>query len=92
MAPNKLGLHQPSEHWKHGQKGEDAEEHQHPYAHTFLVSLILFVFLDAIHIFTDTFFGFWRNVDTANATVLVGGNMCLRFGTLWHVLDFLLHG
>ena len=57
-----------------------------------LFLLILFVFLDAIRIFTDTFFGFWRNVDTANTTVLVRGNMCLRFGTLGHVLDFLLHG
>ena len=91
MASNKLGLHQPGEHWKDGQKGEDAEEHQHPNAHTLLVFLILLVFLDTIRIFTDTFFGFWRNINATNTTMLVRRNVCLRFGTLWHVLDFLLH-
>ena len=71
MASNKLGLHQPGEHWKHGQKGEDAEEHQHPNTHTLLIFLILFVFLDAIRIFADAFFGFWRNIDSTNTTMLV---------------------
>ena len=69
-------------------KGEDAEEHQHPYTHTFLVSLILFVFLDAIRIFTDTFFGFWRNVDTTNTTVLVGGICACALERLGMFLTF----
>ena len=71
MASNKLDLHQPGEHWKDGQKGEDAEEYQHPNAHALLILLILLVFLDAIRIFTDTFFGFWRNVNTANTAVFM---------------------
>ena len=71
MASNKLGLHQSGEHWKDGQKGEDAKEHQHPNAHALLILLILFVFLDAIRIFTDTFLGFWRNVDATNTAVFV---------------------
>ena len=71
MASNKLGSHQPCEYWQHCQKGEDAEEHQHPNAHTLLVFLILLVFLDAIRIFTDTFFGFWRNINATNTTMLV---------------------
>ncbi len=71
MAPNKLGSHQPGEHWKHCQEGEYTEEHQHPNAHTLLIFLILFVFLDTIRIFANTFFRFLRNVNTANTTVFV---------------------
>ena len=59
MAPNKLGSHQTCEYWQHCQKGEDAEEHQHPNTHALLVLLILFVFLNTISIFTDTFFCLW---------------------------------
>ena len=54
MASNKLGLHQPGEYWKDGQKGEDAEEYQHPNAHAFLIFLVFFVFFDAIFILTNT--------------------------------------
>ncbi len=50
---------------------KECEENQHPQSHTLLVFLILFVLSDAVFVFADALFGFWRNIDAAHATMLV---------------------
>mgnify|MGYP004132111543 CR=1 FL=1 len=64
-------LHQASKNWKDCQEGEDAEEDHHPYSHALFVLLVFFVFLNAIFIFTNTFFRLGRNIDATNSAMLV---------------------
>ena len=71
MASLPLNSHQASENWQDCQKGKNAEEDQHPNAHTFLVFLIFFVLLNAVSIFAYTFFCFRRDIDATHTAMFV---------------------
>ena len=84
-------LHQPGEHWKHGQKGKDAEEHQHPNPHAFLIfSSFSYFLMQSASLQT-------RSSAFGEISIHKHDNACEKecvpaLWKLWHVLDFLLHG
>jgi|GEM_PF-1774757 len=86
-----MNLHQADKNRYEVWSRKEGKENQHPQPHSFLVLLIIFELADAIFIFANSFFCFGRDVYTTNTTMFVRGNVRQRLGTLWHVLDFLLH-
>lgn len=84
-----MKLHYPCQYRQHSDKCKYSKEDEHPFTHTLLVLLILFITLNTLFNFAYTFFRFSRDINATYATMLVRRNHCLRFGTLWHVLCFL---